>query len=189
MVTSLDRKKWGSYKDRDNSFDDKADIAKFKEMFFENKSIRQYMSSRLTNTRNLDFIEKPYGDYGVDLGLKTETEPVQVVAMIEIERWSQWDDEWPSFYRSIHFLGRKNKFLEQSIKNDVPFFMVYFNFSKTKLLMVSKEDIIKYPTQEKYFKTQKKWDVVRDISPSDGHVFGNNLTERERGLFRYDDAA
>jgi hypothetical protein len=114
----------------------------------------------------------------VDLSLQNEKN--ENVLTIDIERWSQWVDEWPDYYKHIHFLGRKEKFIQP----DIPFFMGYMNYHRTKVLMISKEDIQKYPTIDKYFRRKQTTDRLKELPMSEGYVFGENITEKERRLFK-----
>ena len=49
--------------------------------------------------------------------------------------------------------------------------------------MISKDDIQKYPTKEKFFQVKNRTDMVRELPLSVGHVFGENITEKERSIF------
>ena len=75
---------------------------------------------------------------------------------------------------------RVEKFLNQY---NVPFFMAFMNFSRTKVLMISQEDIVKHPTIDKFFKHKGVTDRVRELKMSEGYIFGNNITDREKELF------
>jgi hypothetical protein len=103
------------------------------------------------------------------------------VATIDIERWSAWQDNWPAYYKHIHFLGRKEKFLNQ---HAVPFFMAFLNFQRNKVLMIEETDIRKQPTIDKFFKYKGVTDRVREIPMTEGHLFGHSITDTERGLFQ-----
>ena len=175
-VTNIERTKWGSYEDRTNSYDDNTDIQIFCNMVKTNESLKNYLTSFLTETPDI-LRTKPHGDYGVDLGIVHNDE---LVATIDLERWSAWNEEWPSYYRYIHFLARKEKFLNQ---HESPFFMAFLNFKRDKVLMISKDDIQKYPTKEKFFQVKNRTDMVRELPLSVGHVFGENITEKERSIF------
>jgi|TARA_B110000914_G_scaffold137520_1_gene120331 hypothetical protein len=175
-VTNIERTKWGSYEDRTNSYDDNTDIQIFCNMVKTNESLKNYLDSFLTETPDV-LRPKPHGDYGVDLGIVHNDE---LVATIDLERWSAWNEEWPSYYRYIHFLARKEKFLNQ---HESPFFMAFLNFKRDKVLMISKDDIQKYPTKEKFFQVKNRTDMVRELPLSVGHVFGENITEKERSIF------
>ncbi len=178
-ITKEHKRKWGSYSDRKDSYDDDEDITSFIKLCKTNDNLHSYLASHLPN-KTLLFRRKMDGDYGVDLSIITEDE--KVCATIDIERWSAWDNDWPSYYRYIHFLARKEKFLNQY---EAPFFMAFMNHSKTKTLMISEQDIRKYPTKAKYFKSKGVTDMVRELPMSDGHVYGENITRRERELFQY----
>ena len=176
-VTKEHRTKWGSYNDRKNSFDDKKDIETFFNMIQKDESLKKYITSFLPETP--DHLRKhPNGKYGVDIGIVCKN---NIIGTIDIERWKSWNPEWPDYYKHIHFLARKEKFLKQSNK---PFFMANMNFDRTKVLMISRNDIEKYPTIEKYFHHKGVSDIVRELKISDGVLFGEGITEKERSIFK-----
>lgn len=177
LVTRAQKTEWGSYSDRRNSFDDDDDIKRFMMMVHNDTSLKDYLRSFIPKG-TFSFKPKPDGQYGVDLGLFSEQG--NPVATIDIERWSAWKDDWPSYYKHIHFLGRKEKFLNQ---HDAPFFMAFLNYTRKKVIMISQKDIDKYPTINKYFSYKKVSDRVRELPMSEGHIFGENITTREQGLF------
>jgi hypothetical protein len=176
-VTKAHKTTWGSYTDRKDSYDDDADITAFIQLCKKDSNLHQYLSTYLPK-KSLRFKPKMNGIYGVDLSIITEDG--KVCATIDIERWSQWNEDWPSYYRYIHFLGRKEKFLNQY---NVPFFMAFMNYSRTKVLMISEQDIRKYPTIDKYFKHKRVTDRVKELPMSDGYVYGKGITNREKELF------
>jgi len=168
---------WANYKDRSDSFDDSKEIKKLISMITKDKQFNQYVKSFLPDLE-LSLVSKPFGEYGVDIGF-IDSNTKDIVGTMDLERWSQWDDDWPNFYKHIHFLSRKEKFL----KNDKPFFMAYFNFKLSKVLLVSRESIEKFTPIKKHFKVKNVNDNVREISLSEGHIFGEGITEKERKIF------
>lgn len=176
-VTSVHRTKWGSYNDRNNSFDDREDIKTFFDMVNKDESLKKYLTSFLPETPD-HLRPHPNGKYGVDIGIVCKGE---IIGTIDIERWREWNPNWPDYYKHIHFLARKEKFLKQS---DKPFFMANMNFNRTKVLMISRNDIEQYPTKEKYFHRKGVSDMVRELKISDGVIFGEGITEKERSIFK-----
>lgn len=164
-ITKEDKNSFGMFSDRENNYDDEMEISKFTE-FAKNFYDKTY-----------EIIPKPFGDYGVDIGISKDG---NLISTVDVERWSVWDNDWPPQYKYISFLGRKEKFL----KRQGDFAMVYFNKSLDKLLVVTKKDIIKYPTQEKYFVRFKKYDLIRQIPFDCGRLYGKNLTNTEKTLFK-----
>jgi hypothetical protein len=164
-ITKEDKNSFGNFSDRKNNYDDDLEISKFIE-FAKNFYNEEYQ-----------FRAKPFGDYDVDIGIyKQDT----LVSTVDVERWSQWDEEWPSKYKYISFLGRKEKFL----KRPQDFAMVYFNKSLNKILTVTKKDILKYPTEKKFFVKFNKYDLIRQIPFDFGRLYGKNLTDKEKQLFK-----
>jgi len=163
-ITNEDINKFGSYKDRNNHFDDELDIDVFIAFL---KTV--YIDG------NVEYKKKPFGDYGVDLGVYIDG---KLFFTVDVERWSAWKNEWPNFYSHISFLGRKEKFL----KRKENFVMVYFNYDHTKFICVDRKDIVKYPTIDRH--TKGKLDRIKKLPFDVGRLYGSNLTEREKTLFK-----
>jgi len=60
--------------------------------------------------------------------------------------------------------------------------MVYFNNTRDKFICVDKKDILKYPTVNRNVKG--KLDRVKIVSFDDARLYGADLTEREKTLFK-----
>lgn len=163
-ITKKDINKFGSYEDRNDSFDDDLDVDTFIDFL-----------STIYKDDSVEFRKKPFGIYGVDLGVYTNG---KLSFTVDVERWSAWKQEWPKFYSHVSFLGRKEKFLERKEN----FVMVFFNYDLTKFICVDKKDIVKYPTIDRH--TQGKLDRIRKISFDDARLYGSELTEREKFLFK-----
>lgn len=164
-ITKVDINSLGAFPDRKNNYDDDMEISKFIQ-FAKNFYNEEY-----------EFRAKPFGDYDVDIGIYKQD---SLVSTVDVERWSVWDVEWPPQYKYISFLGRKEKFL----KRPQDFAMVYFNKSLDKILTVTKKDILKYPTEKKFFAKFKKYDFIKQIPFDCGRLYGKNLTETEKQLFK-----
>ena len=190
QVSRIHKNTWGNYKDRTDSFDDKQDLKIFASIVSNTPKLKEYLVSalalrRTTNTKRLmsypDTLAlalrlHPHGQYGVDMALIDDKN--NELATFDIERWSEWKDDWPPFYKHIHFLGRKEKFLQDN------FFMVYMNYNRTKVIIVDNDTITQYPTINKQFKAKRVMDKVKEIPMNMGRVFGMNITDRERELFQ-----
>ena len=123
-ITKEDINKFGSYKDRKDHFDDELDVDAF---------IAFLMTIYIDG--NVEYRKKPFGEYGVDLGVYING---KLSFTVDVERWSAWKDEWPHFYSHVSFLGRKEKFL----KRKENFVMVNFNYDRTKFICIDKKDIV-----------------------------------------------
>jgi len=163
-ITKNDIKEFGSYEDRSDSFDDDREVDTFIKFL-----------STVHKDDDVKFKKKPFGIYGVDLGVFIDG---QLSYTVDVERWSAWKDDWPKFYSHVSFLGRKEKFLNRKEN----FAMVFFNYDLTKFICIDKKSIIKYPTIDRH--TQGKLDRIKQISFDDARLYGPNLTEREKTLFK-----
>ena len=181
LVTKQQKKEWGSYDDRENSYDDISDFNHFIKHTKTNCELQKYLLQYIPkNIRdNVEWKFKPDGDYGIDLAL-VDVETNEKLMLIDFERWRAWDQEWPFYYKVIHFLGRKEHFL----KLHIPFLMIFFEYNCNKMIIVDKETIKKYPTRKKWFEYKKCHDMVKEIKMSDGYIFGDNLTNTEKKNFK-----
>lgn len=183
-VTKEQINEWGStYNDRADSFDDTDDITILMECVLWDESLLTYIKQYIPENIKVSFRKHPDGPYGVDLGI-VESNTNNRICNLDVERWSQWKDEWPSNYRCISFLARKDKFLKQ----DVPFFMCYFNYYRSKLLIVEEHDILNTPALDKKFASGKGIDKIRSLPFNVGHIFGI-VTDKEKRQFNYADIA
>lgn len=162
LITSKDIKKFGSYKDRHDSFDDELEL----------DIISNFLKDKCND---LDQIrKKPYGKYDVDLGVFDKENNLKFV--VDVERWSVWKSDWPSNYRYLSFLERKEKFLKYN-----NFVMVFFNHDLTKFVRIKKEDILNVSPVKRF--TQGKYDFVRKIPFEYGKMYGTNFGELEQTIF------
>jgi|TARA_R110000823_G_C15629103_1_gene468485 hypothetical protein len=178
QVTKEDKAKWGNYSDRKDSFDDDADYEHFIQHTRTNKKFQQFLLKHIPKGVDCKWKSKPDGPYGIDLAL-VDIHTGKKLLCIDLERWSAWKNEWPSYYRYLHFLGRKDHFLEE----DEPFLMVFFEYNRNKFIVCEKETIKQYTTFNKHFKAKDKRDDVKQMKMSDGYIFGNNITSIERNNF------
>ena len=178
QVTKQQINKWGNYNDRKDEYDDEGDFHCFLYHTKTNKELQKYLLRYLPKSADCKWILKPDGDYGIDVAL-VDKQTGQKLLCVDLERWSQWKNEWPSYYRYLHFLGRKDHFLEET----EPFLMVFFEYNRNKLIVLDKETIKKYPTKSKWFAYKKLHDNVKEMKMSDGHIFGTNITDTERKNF------
>lgn len=176
-VTKKHREKWGFYSDRANSFDDSEDITQFIALSKQEEGIVEYMRT-VVEFNEYYWVPHPDGQYGVDLAL-VEKDTNKRIANFDLERWSAWKYDFPYFYKAIHFLGRKEKFLNQ----DVPFFMCYLNYHRDRVLMVEETVINEYPTVSVHFQKKNVTDSLKKIPLNLGNIFGN-YTMNEQRLFR-----
>ena len=183
QVSKQMKNEFGSqFKDRQNSYDDEKEYNRFVKLCQTNVNLRKYIEQYIPESvpkSSLWIRSKPDDDYGIDCALINK-ETNEKIINIDFERWSKWKNDWPSHYRCLHFLGRKDHFLDE----DIPFLVAYFNNNMDKFVMVDKDTIKKYPTFSKYFAHKKCHDNVKEMKLSDGWIYGDNITDREYELFQ-----
>lgn len=162
LITSKDIKKFGSYKDRYDSFDDKLEL----------DIIFNFLKNKCNDTDRIR--KKPYGKYDVDLAVFDKENILKFA--VDVERWSVWKGDWPSNYRYLSFLERKEKFLKYN-----NFVMIFFNHDLTKFVRIKKEDILNVSPVKRF--TQGKYDLVRKIPFEYGKMYGTNFGKLEQTIF------
>ena len=164
-ITKSDINQFGSYTDRKDHFDDDREV----------EVMINFLTEVYENDPSVRIKSKPLGTYDVDLGVYWKN---KLIVGVDVERWSAWTNDWPSFYSHVSFLGRKEKF----IRNGMDFIMAYFNYDLSKVILLDKQAILKYPTIDRH--TKGKVDRIKKISFDDAKLYGSNLTDREKSLFK-----
>ena len=178
------KQKYGTMNGRKNSFDDSTEINVFRTVALKNPDFQKYYMKFVDTSNDHEFIPKPYdipGKYSdVDIGIFFNG---KAVCHIDVERSgpTSWVEEHPRYYKWIHFLGRKDKYL---VKYNCPFFIVLFNHNLTKFVAVEKSVFQHIPTKLKWFKQKQQEDKVKEIPCKSCHIFGKNITEYERAKFK-----
>ncbi len=152
----------GSFVDRKNSYDDNTELAIFCR-FLKTNFLEKYQ-----------IIQKPHGPYGVDIGVFSDD---KIVCAFDLERCKTWKEDWPSNWKCLSFLSRKDKHLQFP-----EFGMVWFNNSLTKFAIAWKKDILKYAVEKRYVNGKEDPKGVRKVSFDHGKLYGSsfNLIEIER---------
>ena len=163
MITNEAIREYGTFTDRTDSFDDRKELKIFT-AFLQEKNPSSVI------------VVKPYGPYGVDLGMFDEKENVKIT--FDLERCKAWGDDWPEYWQSLSFLARKDKHLVYP-----NFGMVWFNCAMTKFVIAWKEDIEQFPVSVRTFKGKTQTDRVRKVDFQYGTLFGPSFAPRETKLF------
>lgn len=152
----------GSFADRKNSYDDDNELEIFCRFLKTNFS------------EKYQIVQKPYGPCGVDIGIFSDND---IVCAFDLERCKTWKNDWPSHWRCLSFLSRKDKHLKFP-----QFGMVWFNNSLTKFAIAWKKDILKYPVEKRYVNGKEDPKGVRKVNFDHGKLYGSsfNLIETER---------
>lgn len=152
----------GIFSDRKDSYDDNKELDIFCKFL------------KINYPNQCKIVRKPYGKYGVDIGVFVDSE---IVCAFDLERCKTWKDDWPLKWKCLSFLSRKDKHLKFP-----QFGMVWFNQSLTKFAIAWKKDIIKYPVEKRYVDGKEDPKGVRKIKFDDGKLYGSsfNVIEIER---------
>ena len=143
-VNYEDKKKFAGTK----GFDDVAERLAFKKMVQESGCLilRKYLINyfKMENDKNYKIIDDPIGKYKVDLGIKCE-ETDEIVGLVEVDVFKEWNPTWPSHYSFCNRLLRKEKYYKMY---PYPYVNISFNVGGTDGIMTTKEVEQKYPITE-----------------------------------------
>ena len=159
--------KYATAEDRIDQFDDSRELRVFKaflEHWYDPKTYR--------------VVEKPDGPYGVDLALVTTQG--DLACAFDLERCLSWRDDWPSHWRSLSFLARKNHYLDFA-----QFGMVWFNAFLTTCVIAWKDDILLAPVETRRFAKQSYTDRVRLVPFEAGRLIGHQFAPGEMQRFSH----
>ena len=164
ILSKADIGNLGNYADRENSYDDNAEI----------NLVTKWFSQDGYTVR-----AKPYGSMGVDIAVYKED---KFLFYADLERYDYVN--WPEgFWKCHSFLKRKHRYLTDEPYKGKNFKMIWVNKNFTKIIIVSKPDIENSPFQS--FSVNGKRDPKGRISVplEKGHMFGTNFTEYEKKMF------
>lgn len=162
-ITKNTIKEYGTFDDRNDSFDDNN----------ESKVFLKFLSSKYSDSYRI--VEKPFGKYGVDIGVYRDGE---LGCAFDLERCKTWKNDWPSNWRCLSFLDRKSKYL------DYPEFgMVWFDNSLSKFAIAWKKDILKFPVSNRHL-PNGEIDKVRKVDFKYGKLYGYNFGNNEKEKFQ-----
>ena len=165
ILTKADIGNLGNYADRENSYDDNAEIDLVTKWF------SQYGGYTVR--------AKPYGSRGVDIAVYKED---KFLFYADLERYDYVN--WPEgFWKCHSFLIRKRRYLTDKPYKGKNFKMIWVNKNLTKMIIASKPDIENSPFQS--FDVENKRDPKGRIAVplEKGHMFGTNFTEYEKKMF------
>ena len=150
FVSHFDKQRYGSSHDRVNSFDDSLEIGKIIPILEQ-------------DFPTCEVVEKPYGEYGIDIVVRSQGKDV---LWVDLERNFGWNDSYP--FGFVSFLERKFHFIEDARKVGSNFTMCWFNKNHTQFVLVNGDIIEEYEPFDKTLRSGKV-DRVRHISLSDCH--------------------
>ena len=152
FVSSSDKQRYGSSSDRRNCYDDSLEIEKITPVLKRDFS-------------TCEVIEKPYGEYGIDVVVRSKGKDI---LWVDLERNFGWNDEYR--YGHVSFLERKFHFIEDARRIGATFTMCWFNKDHTQFVLASGDTIEEYEPFDKTLRSGKV-DRVRHISKSDCYFY------------------
>ena len=155
---------YGTFDDRVNSFDDNT----------ESKVFVKFLKSKYSEEHQI--VEKPFGKYGVDIGVYSDNE---LACAFDLERCKTWKEDWPSNWRCLSFLDRKSKYLQYP-----QFGMVWFNNDLSKFAIAWKKDILKFPVSDRNLPNGQV-DRVRKVDFDCGKLYGHSFNSNEIQKFKH----
>ena len=108
--------------------------------------LRKFLTNYFDMKEDKSYIIKvdPLGVNKVDLGIKCE-ETDEIVGLVEVDVFKEWNPTWPSHYSFCNRLLRKEKYYKMY---PYPYVNISFNVGGTDGIMTTKEVEQKYPITE-----------------------------------------
>ena len=108
--------------------------------------LRKFLTNYFDMKEDKSYIIKvdPLGVKKVDLGIKCK-ETNEIVGLVEVDVFKEWNPTWPSHYSFCNRLLRKEKYYKMY---PYPYVNISFNVGGTDGIMTTKEVEQKYPITE-----------------------------------------
>jgi len=152
MISNHQKQIYGSSKDRVSSFDDSLEVDIVVPLL-------------QTKYPNCEVLEKPYGEYGIDVVVR---ENGKDIVWVELERSMGWIGEFK--YHSLSFLERKFHFIQESREVGAKFVMCWFERNHKQLVTVEGDIIEKYEPTQKTLRSGVV-DTFRKIDTQEGKFY------------------
>lgn len=124
-----------SYAERQgDSYDDSLEINRLRNLCRHDDTMRSYLKQYMNFEGNVQFVDHPAGDYGIDVVL-VDRQTNEVLINIDVEKWSNFN------IQSFTLFQRKEKYLSQK----TPFVLIVFNQDHSKWLAIDKDTILQFP--------------------------------------------
>ena len=133
--------------------------------------LRKFLTNYFDMKEDKSYIIKvdPLGVKKVDLGIKCE-ETNEIVGLVEVDYFKQWNPTWPSNYRFCNRLARKEKYYK--MYPEYPYVNITFNVGGTDGIMTTKETEQKYRLTEWYVPEVRKYEKGRRVRLEDAIKVG-----------------
>jgi len=154
-------------------FDDAEQRLAFKKMVGTDGCpiLRKYLMNYfdMKEDKSYIIIVDPLGVKKVDLGIKCK-ETNEIVGLVEVDYFKQWNPTWPSNYTFCNRLARKEKYYK--MYPQYPYVNITFNVGGTDGIMTTKEIEQKYPITDWFVPEIGKNDRGRQVLIKDAIKVG-----------------
>ena len=138
-------------------------------------NFQQFWKNYFGTPPNTTLQEDPLGEYGVDLGIVSESNN-SIHGLIEVDVFNSWGESFPAHYKKFHVLERKLKYFEDT---NYKYLTCTFNNTHTQMCCTTRENIERchflYGITEMWMPKINEYDrVVR--CPLDENVFWFGVT-------------
>ena len=153
-----------------NSFQDHSERNALRNFLANCPNFQQFWKNYFGTPPNTTLKDDPLGEYGVDLGIVSESNNT-IHGLIEVDVFNSWGETFPAHYKKFHVLERKLKYFEGT---NYKYLTSTFNNTHTQMCCTTRENIERchflYGVTEMWMPKINEYDrVIR--CPLDENVF------------------
>ena len=153
-----------------NSYQDHSERNALRNFLANSPNFQQFWKNYFGTPPNTTLKEDPLGEYGVDLGIVSESNNT-IHGLIEVDVFNSWGETFPAHYKKFHVLERKLKYFQDT---NYKYLTCTFNNTHTQMCCTTRDNIERchflYGITEMWMPAIKSYDrVVR--CPLDENVF------------------
>ena len=153
-----------------NSYQDHSERDALRTFLANSPNFQQFWKNYFGTPPNTILKEDPLGEYGVDLGIVSNSNET-IYGLIEVDVFNSWGESFPTHYKKFHVLERKLKYFTGT---NYKYLTCTFNNTHTQMCCTTRENIercnLLYGVTEMWMPKINEYDrVIR--CPLDENVF------------------
>ena len=153
-----------------NSYQDHSERDALRNFLANSPNFQQFWKNYFGTPPNTILKEDPLGEYGVDLGIVSNSNET-IYGLIEVDVFNSWGESFPTHYKKFHVLERKLKYFTGT---NYKYLTCTFNNTHTQMCCTTRENIercnLLYGVTEMWMPKINEYDrVIR--CPLDENVF------------------
>ena len=120
-----------------NSYQDHSERDALRNFLANSPNFQQFWKNYFGTPPNTILKEDPLGEYGVDLGIVSNSNET-IYGLIEVDVFNSWGESFPTHYKKFHVLERKLKYFTGT---NYKYLTCTFNNTHTQMCCTTRENI------------------------------------------------